>query len=284
MEPLLLSTMGKLIYWDGEKANTVYKTQGRIYGITWNQEHLFIIAGRKNENILVFDKQLKMQNTIQCTDGMRDAHQALWLKGTLYIMDTGRESIIYHAEKTNRIRWPGRFCEKHEKPHINSIWYNKQQFYIVEHWRKRLPKKIRILDLNWQTVNVLTLGRNVFKSEEALGIHNVYVENDYLYTLGPEVIIKISLQDGSIYTQQVKSPWPCYVRGLARTDNEFYLGLSKFHYIRDKRIKGDSAFMVLDNNLQIKETIILKDAGQVYEIRALKGDRAHNGIDCPFQG
>jgi hypothetical protein len=60
--------------------------------------------------------------------------------------------------------------------------------------------------------------------------------------------------------------------------------MSQFESIRTARVKGESAFAVLDDALEVTEVVKLKDAGQIHEIRALSGDRAHNGIECPFRG
>lgn len=286
MDRLLIGVMGKVIYWDGEQANTVFKTQGkRVYGITWNREHIFVAVGRRRGEILVFDGQWKSQGAIPLYDGPRDAHQMLWWDRTLYIAEPGREAIAYYRDgETKRIGWQGRFCGEREKPHVNSVWCDGQRFYVTEHWRRLLPKKIRILDLEWRPQGVLVIGEEILGNGPDNGIHNAYVENGWLYTLGPGRLIQLSLSSGEVIAHQIEGPWPFYLRGLARTEDAFYVGMSQFSRVRIARAKGKSAFAVLNNALEVRKIVTLKDTGQVHEIRALAGDRAHNGIKCPFEG
>ena len=279
--PLLIGTGKNIIYWDGQKATSVFKTKNRAYGITWNRDHVFVAIGRENK-IFVFDKNFEEVDIISLSGSRSDLHQALWYGNKLYAVDANHASLIRYDGKENRLDWKQeRFCEKDDKPHINSIWCDGQFFYIVEHWKYKLPKKIRIFNLQWQCVDVLEIEKSIF-TDQVNGIHNVYKENDVLYTLGPEMFIQIDLH--KTIAHRITGPWQCYLRGLARTDNRFYIGMSKFIAVRSARIKGESAFMVLDDNLNAMQITVLENTGEVYEIRALKGDKAHNGIDCPFQG
>jgi len=69
----------------------------------------------------------------------------------------------------------------------------------------------------------------------------------------------------------------------ARTENGFYVGLSRLA-ARHERGEGDSIVVCLDNDFDIVDTIVLKDAGGITEIRAIDGlDLAHNRIRCPHE-
>lgn len=286
MDRLLIGVMGRLIYWDGKRANTVFEAHGkRIYGITWDKEHILIAVGRKGGEILVFDGEWRRQGVIQLDHYLQDAHQILWWKGTLYIVESGCETVLcYRDRKVKRVGWMQCFYERPKKPHINSIWCDGKRFYVVEHWRQQLPKKVRILDLKWQSQDVLMIGKEIFGNEPDNGIHNVYIENGWLYTLGPGRLIQLDLSSGETSVHQMEGPWPYYLRGLARTDGAFYVGMSQFARVRSARTKGESAFAVLDDALKVRDMVTLKDTGPMHEIRALVGDRAHNGIECPFRG
>jgi hypothetical protein len=287
VDRLLIGAMGKVIYWDGAQAHTVFDAQGeRAYGITWDEDRIFVAVGRKKGKILIFDGQWRMQGEVQVYDGSRDTHQMLWWKGTLYIAEPGREAIIrYKDGKTDRIGWQQRFCERREKPHVNSIWCDGIRFYVVEHWRRQLPKKVQVLDLNWKPLGALVIDGEVLSGSPSNGIHNVYVEDGHLYTLGPGRLIRLNLESDEASAHQIEwSPWPYYLRGLARTDDAFYVGMSQFESVRTARARGQSAFAVMDDALDVVEVVMLRGAGQIHEIRALSGDRAHNGIDCPFRG
>ena len=71
-----------------------------------------------------------------------------------------------------------------------------------------------------------------------------------------------------------------YFRGLARTKDRFYIGVSHFSP-REKRVEGGSAILVMDSDLNQLGFVQLEGTGQLCEIRALEGDKAHNGTNCP---
>ena len=302
MDRLLIGAIEKLVYWDGERADVVYETTepfvplttgpfdglttGRIFGVTWDREHIFVVTSQHLGQVVVFDGQWREVGVIPFGDGVRDPHphQALWWAGTLYIALTGYHAIAcYDGEKTT-VEWPGRFCDKDgSDPHVNSIWSDGQSLYVVEHWRDKLPKKVRRFDLNWTLQETWLLGEEAFGGQNHHGIHNVYVEDGYLYTLAPRQAIGLCLETGE--TETVAGALPgYYLRGLARTEDAFYVGMSLNRRVRKERAKGDAAVMVLDGQWQERGIITLQDVGQIHEVRALRGDRAHNGIDCPFRG
>ncbi|NIP85355.1 MAG: hypothetical protein GTO03_07255 [Planctomycetales bacterium] len=75
-----------------------------------------------------------------------------------------------------------------------------------------------------------------------------------------------------------------YLRGLARTDR-FYVGVSRCGERAERHgPENDSAVLVLDDDLVEVGRIELQGTGQLCEVRALDGDRAHNRLPCPFRG
>jgi len=62
----------------------------------------------------------------------------------------------------------------------------------------------------------------------------------------------------------------------------FFFGLSEAK-VRNERGEGDSAVLVLHDDLEVDGVIPLKDTGGLNEIRAVDGpDLAHNGMECPY--
>jgi len=280
-DSLLVATYQKLIYYDGKQCNVILNNPDNIYSITWNQENIFVITGK---HILVYDDIWQLQETISFWDTGLDPHphQAIWHNG-LFIVLSGYNYIAHYVGAyTSIIEWLGKYCKSNDDPHINSIWYSNHRFFVVEHWRDKLPKKIRIFDEMWKWQCAIDVTKELF-DDRWNGIHNVYVENEKMYTLGPRRIITLGKQQDTVKTD-FDIPWQFYFRGLARTDNHFYVGVSKHNKLRENRASGESAILVLDDNLNQENLIILNDTGQVHDVRAMVDDKAHNGIDCPFKG
>lgn len=65
-------------------------------------------------------------------------------------------------------------------------------------------------------------------------------------------------------------------RGLARTPGKWYIGISQ------RYLAQDSSVLVFDDHFNLIHKIVLKNIGQILEIRAMPGlDGAHNGIPLP---
>ena len=171
--------------------------------------------------------------------------------------------------------------------HVNSIWYDKKHYYVCEHLFG--PSRIRILDFGWNPVNNWQIGN------EAL---NIYVEDGVVYVCDSAhgAVLARDLKTGKETSVCIadKLDWIskpverfihiAYTRGLARTENRFYIGCSAFTP-RGERIKGQSAVAILDSDLNYIDKIILEDTGGLGDIRVVDGiDRAHNGFYCPWDG
>lgn len=267
---LLIGTARRLLLWDGQP-HTVYESDSLTYGITWDGRHAYVVNG---PDLLVMDKDLEVVDRLALD--MWGPHQALYSSGRVYIMESARNTIITVAGRAyHRQRWP--HMMPGEDPHINSLWVQGDKHYVVEHRQMVTPKRIVVTDRDWTMLHVIEIPESALMGKLS-GLHNVYVEDDTLYTLGPGVIVTHNLVTGEFRTVTPDGEFPMYLRGLARTQDRFYIGVSH-HQPRDRRVEGGSAFLVMDSNLNQLELVSLEGTGQLCEIRALEGDRAHNGIN-----
>jgi len=270
VDRLLIGTAKQLLLWDG-KATPVYESESLTYGITWDGDNAYVVNG---PDLLTLNRSLEIVD--RSALDMWGPHQALYSNNKVYIMESARNTIITVEGQTHR-RQPWPFTTETNDPHINSLWIKDGDYYVVEHRQMLTPKRIVVTDENWSLRRIIGIPRHVLDGKLS-GLHNVYVEDDTLYTLGPGIIITCNLVTGKFRTITPEGEFPLYLRGLARTKDHFYVGVSH-HQPRDQRSEGDSAFLILDNDLNQLELVHLEGTGQLCEIRALEGDKAHNGID-----
>lgn len=266
----LFTSYKRLGYWDGEKQHTLKECN--CYGLTWNEQDIFY-----SENV-----NTTMIRTLEGHDcgfeGLDNTHQILWHRGKLYVTNTSQDRVIswdgkHHKEIAFK---PGRS----DAYHINSLWCRGPCLYVLESGLTgSFPPVIRVLE-NDEVVDSIILERNHL-------LHNIYIENDFLYgcykTIEPmSGIYKTSLKTRKMEKKPMGSD--AFMRGLARTSKYFYFGMS-LSEPREKRGIGDSTVLIMYKNFKIKDEIVLKDTGALCDIRIIdEPDLAHNGIACPFEG
>jgi len=261
MSPLLVATNRRMFLIEGNDKKQIGPTLNRMYGITWNSQYIFakIIREISRWNGKGWDKiYTKKQYTHQIH--YDPAINSILLTNT----ETNSIGILdLKTKKEKKTKWE--FAT--ENPHINSIWVNNNKYYVCEHGYRE-PSVIRIFNRDWQQIDLITIGN---------GIHNVYVENEILYTLSSRdsTIIKLNLNTKEKEEIKLHNMMP---RGLARTKNCWFIGFSSFGKRKDRH-KLPGCVIEYDNNFQILN--IIDVPGPVHEIRALKEDSAHNGLDCP---
>lgn len=283
---LLISTHSSLVLWDGQ-ARVIQEGRGVYYGITWDRSRLYVVSravapGR----VQVFDAELNLCDPLPLDVG-EDAHQCLWWNGTLYVTDTARNRIVtWDGKRAGVIRWLPEPDGPRRDEHINSIWRDGPLFYVVEHRYQALPKHIRVFSWEFQQVGLFSLAGNCLADGPCgSGLHNVYVENGVLYTLGPYRVLRVDLASGELEAVALSGviPQQHYLRGLARAGGYFFVGCSTAAP-RDQREHDAGAVLVLDDDLVVVERISVEGLGQVLEVRAVEGDLAHNGVRCPVVG
>jgi len=269
MDDLLVATVnGLFLVQDG----LVWQlAEGDHYGLTWDRQRLYA-AYRKGARIRSWDGQGEWQ-IVECPHRQNDVHQILWWDGVLYVAHSGADQIDAWDGAEWQTLWQG---TGDGREHVNSIWYGFDRFWVVEHRFGREPARVRMYDAGFGLVK--THEFYDLAHDHNCGLHNVYLEDGRLYTLSVDRMIIRDLIDG------VEGTWKLggYLRGLARTENHWYVGQSRISE-RDHRAKGDAEVLVLDGRFHVLTGISIRDAGQIHDIRALKGDRAHNGLDCPLE-
>lgn len=281
----LISVVGRLLYWDGRKAHTVLEAEERVFGVTWDERRVYVAAGRHPGRVLVLDGRLHTIEGFGVREGdLWDLHQLFWHGGVLHVVETGRNTL--HRVGLKRIGWEMRgYCAPNDDPHINSIWGNGRRHWVVEHWNACCPKRVRVFDQCWRTLTVHEFHEHLFPARVKSGLHNVFVEGGILYVLSPDAVLCKRLALDQIERHPIHATLAAtYLRGLARDKDGFYIGVSKYRESRPDRHHGDAAVAVLDDTLALRDLVVLEDAGEVYEIRLLNGDWAHNVLPCPFQG
>jgi len=293
MERLLIASYNRVILWDGESQRVLLR-HGRnhghkhtvFYGITWNEKEIYIAeaGGARHCHFHVFDENLNRVGELPIGRGISDPHQILWWDGKLYITSANQDKVFIWdgGKKCREAFW---LKAGEPRQHLNSVWCDGGKFYVVEHRYKEMPKRIRVLNLDFEIIDCIELTREGFAKSRPRGCHNVYVEDGILYLCSPNVIVRHDLASGK--SEPIRfSHWAHEARrvtGMARPPGKFIVGLSRVA-VREKRGEGDAAVVVMDNDFRTLDVVPLKDAGGVNEIRAIDGpDLAHNQIECPFK-
>ncbi len=291
-ERLLITTRNRVILWDnGPK--TVYVDEGvtkdnryhDFYGITWDEKFICITERTlRHAEILIFNGELKLEVKGLLTIEIFDAHQIFYKNNKLYVTNPRKNEIVIKEENDEgklvcrAVSWKE---PEDTYLHLNSIWCDGQRFYVVEHRKKKQPKRIKILDLDFNPLGEIDISPESPQSVQLRGLHNIYIESSFLYTCSPEGLLQVDLLAKNS-KNVVRSPKGLYMRGLARTKDYFFLGLSEMKG-RGERDGGDSAVLVVDNQFKLVAKLFLRDTGGLHDIRAVDSlDLAHNGIKCPI--
>ena len=283
---LLVATQSKLVVWDGKQHN-VQTGHGLYYGITWNQGYIFV-ASRYDEGqgqtgkLQQLDKHLERIRFIEDIPLGSDPHQLFWFNDVLHIANTDRRCVTL---------WDGKFIIKEvlwteDDRHINSIWSDGICFYVVEHCHGERAKAIVVFDLDWNLSNWFRIDVPGQTKDTGYGLHNVYTEGRALMTLAPHNLILIDRfrerPTRFLWLDDVR-PGQGYLRGLARTRDYFFIGVSHLSE-RSHRGFGHSDILILDSNFKTVGRIRLEEVGQILEIRVIsEADFAHNLIKCPLE-
>lgn len=287
-ERVLVATHSRFIYWDGEKKHVLLKRpheNALYYGITWNEKEIYVAEGAansRNSRYHIFDKDLNRVGELPIGKGISDPHQILWWSGKLYITSAAQDSVfVWDGKSIRRIFWM-----KMGEPrlHPNSVWCDGEKFYVVEHRYREMPKRIRVFNLDFEVVGCIEITKKGFLKSRPRGCHNVYIENGILYMCSPNVIVRHDLISGKsrpiLFSFLAREAHR--VTGMARPPGRFIIGLQRVA-VRTERGKGDSAFLVMNDDFEVLDTVPMKGAGGVNEVRAIDGpDLAHNRIECPF--
>jgi hypothetical protein len=295
---LLISTFKGLFYWDGQVHRLITTDYGR--STTWDSKVLYALH---YDRLCVFEPST-LAPIRQLAGGkyLKNAHQILYTGGKLYVCNTAADYIEMFDGSKAPVRVAGEGCTG-PLPYLNSIWYdrNAELFYLAEHRQYNPPPRVSIYDRAWNKVETIILDFDLSWGDEiggviGYGIHNVYVEDNRLWTLCARGVMAYMGLDSRLlafYSPQKRlhlTPHQVMVedfgerlllRGLARTSNFWYIGVSGLK-VRAERETGNGEVWMLDSDLEIVDTIYLEGIGQIYDVRVLdERDYAHNELLYP---
>ncbi len=273
MNELLIATFNKLIYW--KKGKCEITAEGNYYGVTWSNNCLYASLNPPHEQISiikVFDKSFNLLYDLP-DKRLLGVHQIFFWLGELFITNTSIDRI--EIFDTEQFKYSGHIAHmgngEADNFHFNSFWCDGKLFYVCESGSTQPLPAIQMLDLDSNLIDR-------FELPGVSHMHNVYVENDILFSCEKYGMVVKELSSRKTCVVDLRIDRKAFFRGLAKTKDYFFIGESQ-EFPRKKREFGDSRILILDNDLRLIDTIELVDTGQIQDIRVANGDLAHNGID-----
>lgn len=292
---LLVSTMRELCVWERGSLNTIQKDKGSYAGVTWDGDRVYALArndfGDRTTTVEVFTRDFSYRGFCPLPE-VKNAHQAHWYDGYLYVASTDTNSIERYRweggflkarfQHCGSIRWREQTCDWN---HVNSVWFDEcGRLWVCEHnggtYAKGQPweydSRVRCFHLLGGLVEYdVQLGR---------GIHNVAVLDGELFVCSSldSQVLRYDLGSGAVTRSEKLSGW--HPRGLSKHPYGWIVGLSAC-LPRERRFKeGDAGLALLDDSMRIRDTRVLAEWRQVYDVRMLNfADVAHNQIPLEWR-
>lgn len=275
MVSLLVSTPLRLMVLEDGVPTTIHwgkqeDGNGNYNGITWNEKAVYVACSVDFRYVVrVFTRKFSEVSVIR--NNLHQTHQILWAHDRLYVTNTGKNRVeIWDGRGWQWVAWNPSSCDL---DHINGIWSDGERLWITEfRHRPAKPSVVRVCDRDLQLLETREVGPP---------IHNVYLEDGIMYNLVSRQfkgLLATDLTTGETQRHEIKGEKNNLVRGLARTSERWYVGLSRWEPERGDRHKGDAVIVELNNDFQEVSRFVVPDAGPICDVRALNGDLAHNGI------
>lgn len=284
----LVTCSEKFLLVRGGKVRVLEEGFGLYYGITWDENVIYVASRRRKPGVIrVFGSDLNYLRELPLLYIGDDPHQLFYKDRGLYLADRDRFRVLHWNTYLEYESW---HAFNVGDQHINSIWYNHPFYYVVEHRQGRPVKRIKLFTDSWAHHRTVAFNVGPQSHKTGHGIHNVYFEDDKLFTLAPYELVVIENFDPSdgTFERHVKMPLDgvvCsddYLRGLAVTDKAFFIGVSGTNP-RTQRGEGDTRILAVNRQFEVVDTLVLPDTGQILEIRVIgELDFAHNGLRCPY--
>ena len=244
---------------------------GNYNGITWDSRAVYVTSSDNFQYVVrVFDREFRQVARL-LTD-LHQTHQAIHVNGKLYVTNTGKNRVeIWDGREW---RWVAFNPSPHDIDHVNGIWHDGTRFWVTEfRHRPSKPSVVRICDEDLGLLETRAVGPP---------IHNVYIESGRMFNLVSRQfkgLLETDLAMGDTVRHHVRGEENNLVRGLARTRDRWFVGLSRWEPERGERHKGDAVVVVLDNGFREVDRWTVPDAGPVCDVRVIsEPDLAHNGI------
>ncbi len=257
----------------------------RPFGITWQDDKLYIA---QPTSIVLLNKRL--EHPVITLHGLwYGIHQILARDGKLWmisprlnaieICDLKTRDFSYFTLEDHKLRklipaecyLQDRLKFSNDISHYNSIFIKDDRLYVSAH---NHAKPSFISEYSYPDLKFI-------KRHEKLGkqIHNIYVENDEIFTLdslGSQSIVSTKGECIKIGTKGQ------FVRGLAVTKELFIVACFPYDPKRHTRRQGESFIVVVDRKKkEVVKKLRVKDIGNINDIRILdEPDLAHG--NAPF--
>ena len=281
MDNLIVSTVKRLLRWDGKQNNMVERDNA--FGLTWDEDHIYFSWNPLHRNFSVidkFNKNFEFEETILDQEQWNIHEIYSW--GDLYITATQKGGVAKLNKETHSFTLkqpPG-----HQ--HVNSIFAYKDVLHF--HSSNGVPKghptgcEVFRYDKNFDYIDQIKIqeGGHIF--------HSLFIEDDILYACCHQNYLQVrsnlyvfdmnTMKGRMIEVREDTTNG--FLRGIACNKDYFFIGESQQESIRSQRLMGNSRVLVVDkNNFKLVDTIELEDTGQIRCVRLETGDLAHNGID-----
>lgn len=249
--------------------------EGRAFGITWNNNHLFL---SRPDRIDVLNHSFKFSHSLQ--KGINgDLHQIAIHQNTIWSTCPRLNCLASFDLNTNQTRFflpvEERWCgdpspitnkmryETGGAYHYNSLLIKDDNMYVMAN-NNSFPSFI--LQMSLSSMKIVNKLDNI--GTEA---HNLCFL-DKLFFLDSRGRRAIVSEDCVLPVEDDKH----FIRGLAATETHFFVGVFPFRTEREERRHGDSYIYQLTHKGEIKNRILLSGAGDICDIRCVdEYDFAH---------
>ena len=277
---LLVSTSRYLLNVDILKKNisVVNDKYGLFYGITWDNENIYVaarwypeyiplISRFERPRLLVLDNNLKLLDVVKINNKADGLHQILYINKNLYLTCSKQDSILVGTVNDFSVWYPSTEQKDHNQDthHFNSIWHHNGKIFLLGH--NRGPSDVWVFPQDTQElINKTSIGNHA---------HNIWFEDGFLTVCDS--------RNGRIFSDEkgVLCETGEFPRGAIIAKDFNVIGLSGIAG-RSNRIHTEGKLNIYSKNWKLLDQISLGRCGQVCEIRSLDGDdEAHNGLPSP---
>jgi len=270
----------------GNSIETFHEGFGQYYGITWSNDAVYLV-GRghmpDDEDRIGAESLIGISAVGQriVLRGKWQAHQAYYMPAydVVCVCAPEREAVVmYNPASGAHHPWVLSSCDA-DRHHYNSLWSNEHIWLVAHRWGRSF---VHEFDDKLVLKRTHKIGRRA---------HNVYVQGPLIYMLSSDEHRMVAVRKGTRRIIKQNSSWgnalkpeDCWLRGLCRTRDAFYVGISRTSD-RAGRCEGSSWVAKLDEDLKLQDLLEIPGTGQIGDIRVTTGiDYAHNRLPFPSIG
>jgi hypothetical protein len=247
------------------------------FGITWSDDYIYIGESfNKNQQsrIIILNKRYKKIGVILLRN-FYDVHQIIYHEEILYICNTGKNNaLLYSTKDCCEIGQINFGSVRKDINHVNSVWIKDNSlFFTFLNKKDNFQSAIKEYDLDsFELIKEIKVGD---------GIHNVYEEDDVIYTCSSHSKQMMMVKENESKTYDFSSDTWFWLRGMAVCSEGIIVGGSQIKNRKHRKFikKNMIYYFDFDLNLIDKFKIEMDMCGPIYDIRLLNGDKSHNGMN-----